>query len=71
MILYQKVDMNILRFAEYFPDAASCRNDFKAKREQEGLICKKCSSCDHYWLRISGNGNVSNAHFERPLGVGR
>ena len=50
-ILYQKVDMNILKFAAEFPDEHSCRIDFKTKRENEGVICKKCGSKEHYWLK--------------------
>ena len=70
MILYQKVDMNILRFAEYFPDAASCRNDFKAKREQEGLICKKCSSSDHYWLKNKWQWQCKQCSFRTTIRSG-
>ncbi len=42
--------MNILKFAERFPDEASCVAYFQAKRTKEGVICKNCSSSDHYWL---------------------
>ena len=62
--------MNILRFAEYFPDEASCRNDFKAKREQEGLICKKCSSIDHYWLKNKWQWQCKQCSFRTTIRSG-
>lgn len=42
--------MKITEFNKYFPDEHSCRMDMKEKREQEGVICKKCSNGEHYWL---------------------
>ena len=42
--------MNILKFNERFPDEAACIEYFKAKRIDEGVICKKCKGIDHYWL---------------------
>jgi len=42
--------MNLIKFIENFPDELSCRSRFKAVRDQEGVICRKCGSRDHYWL---------------------
>ncbi len=43
--------MNILKFNELLPDEKSSRNHFKSARESQGVICKKCSSKDYYWLK--------------------
>jgi transposase-like protein len=41
--------MNILDFYKEYPDELSCKLKFKAIRDKEGVICKKCNSKDHYW----------------------
>jgi hypothetical protein len=43
--------MNLLNFTRRFPNEQSCKDDFKKKREQEGVICKKCGCKEHYWLK--------------------
>ena len=40
--------MTVLEFVDMFPDEQSCRDDFKVKREKEGVICKKCRNVNHY-----------------------
>jgi transposase-like protein len=42
--------MNILSFNNRFPDEQSCRDYLKQKREDQGLICKRCGSMKHYWF---------------------
>ena len=42
--------MNLLDFIQTFPDEESCKLKFKQIREQEGVICRKCGSKEHYWL---------------------
>jgi len=42
--------MNILDFMDTYPDEHSCKIDIKQKREEMGIICKKCSNTEHYWL---------------------
>ena len=42
--------MNLLEFANKFPDKATCRQRFKEIRVKEGVECKKCTCTDHYWL---------------------
>lgn len=41
--------MRLSEFFRQFPDETSCKVHFKTIREQEGVICKKCNSKDHYW----------------------
>ena len=43
--------MNIFNFTQCFPDEDACMMHFKAQREQNGVICPKCGSKAHYWLR--------------------
>jgi len=58
MKLYQKVDMNILKFAEEFPDETSCRTDFKSKREAKASFARSVAVRTIIGLKRSGNGNV-------------
>lgn len=43
-------DMNLINFIEQFPDETTCKLKFKEIRDQEGVVCRKCGSRDHYWL---------------------
>jgi len=43
--------MNLIKFIESFPDESSCRIKFKEFRDEQGVICRKCGSKDHYWLQ--------------------
>ena len=69
-ILYQKVDMSILRFFEEFPDEQSCRSHFKDQREKEGVICKKCSYDEHYWLKGKEQWQCKKCRFRTTLRSG-
>jgi len=42
--------MNIFSFGVHFTDEKSCREHFKAQRDREGVVCKRCKSTEHYWL---------------------
>lgn len=41
--------MNLLDFTARFATEESCANYMKEKREEEGIICKKCGHTKHYW----------------------
>jgi transposase-like protein len=43
--------MILLSFIERFPDEASCKRTFKAFRDTQGVVCKKCGHENHYWLK--------------------
>jgi len=47
--------MNLIKFIESFPDESSCRIKFKEFRDAQGVICRKCGSKDHYWLKTIEN----------------
>lgn len=62
--------MNILRFIEEFPDAQSCKSDFKENREKEGVFCKKCGCSDHYWLQNKWQWQCRRCKFRTTLRSG-
>jgi hypothetical protein len=43
--------MNIFTFGEHFKDEVTCRLHFKKQRDQIGVICSRCKSTEHYWLK--------------------
>jgi hypothetical protein len=43
--------MNLIKFIQSFPDETSCRIRFKEFRDAHGVICRRCGSTDHYWLK--------------------
>lgn len=62
--------MNILKFEERFPDEESCIRFFKVKREQEGVVCKKCKEKDHYWLHRKSMFQCKSCGFRTSLKSG-
>jgi hypothetical protein len=62
--------MTILEFTDKFPDEASCRKDFKEKRESEGIICKKCKGLYHCWLPSKEQWACKSCHFRTILRSG-
>lgn len=62
--------MNILKFEARFPDEESCLVFFKAKREKEGVICKKCRGKEHYWLHSKCIFQCKNCEFRTSLKSG-
>ena len=62
--------MNILRFIEEFPDEHSCITHFKKSREKEGVICKKCNSKEHYWLKNKNQWECKTCKFRTTLRSG-
>lgn len=62
--------MNILRFIEEFPTEESCKLDFRANREQEGIICKKCGCKEHYWLKNKWQWQCKQCRFRTTLRSG-
>ena len=41
--------MNLLNFQAEYPDELSCRAKWKLYRDQQGVVCPKCGSTEHYW----------------------
>jgi ribosomal protein L37AE/L43A len=42
--------MNLFDFHKTFPDEAACEQYLRLKREQEGIVCPKCSQSNYYWM---------------------
>ena len=51
LLSLQEKIMNLLDFGSYFPDEESCIEHFKAQREKQGVVCKKCNNTTHYWKK--------------------
>lgn len=62
--------MNIFSFGIQFTDESSCRNHFKAQRDNEGVICKKCSHTVHYWLANKWSYQCKNCKYRTSLRCG-
>lgn len=62
--------MNIIKFVEEFPTEKSCRDHFKAVREKEGIVCKKCKGTKHYWLKAKEMWQCSRCEFRTTLRSG-
>lgn len=62
--------MNIINFINRFPDEASCIEFIKEQRIQQGIICKKCSGCKHYWLENKVCFQCSSCGFRTSIKSG-
>ena len=62
--------MTILEFMEQFPTEKSCREDFRIKREKEGVCCKKCTNKKLYWLKNKEQWQCSSCSFRTTLRSG-
>ena len=62
--------MKIYEFTQIFPNEYSCRMHFKAFREKEGIVCKKCSCSKHYWLQSKWQWQCSECRFRTTLRSG-
>ena len=62
--------MSILAFTQQFPTNESCKLHFKLEREKEGVICKKCSQTEHYWLFSKWQWQCKNCSFRTTLRSG-
>ncbi len=62
--------MNILEFVDIFPDEISCKLHFKQVRETQGVVCKKCNSHKHYWLKAKYQWQCAQCGFRTTLKSG-
>lgn len=62
--------MSILAFTQQFPTNESCKLHFKLERENQGIICKKCSQTEHYWLKSKWQWQCKNCSFRTTLRSG-
>lgn len=62
--------MTIIEFLHYFPNEEACKRHFKAQREKQGIICKKCRCEKHYWLESKWQWQCSSCRFRTTLKSG-
>lgn len=62
--------MKLTRFSQEFPTEESCREHFRFRREQQGVICKKCKCEKHYWLSSKSQWQCSSCNFRTTLRSG-
>ncbi len=55
---------------EQFPDELSCKSHVNEARSEEGVICKKCQSKKHYWLKSKWMWQCSDCGFRTTLRSG-
>lgn len=41
--------MRLLEYYKEYPDELTCRLKFKAIRDKQGVVCRKCQCTSHYW----------------------
>lgn len=62
--------MNIINFINRFPDEASCVEFIKHARLQQGIICKRCSHSQHYWLENKKSFQCASCKFRTSIKSG-
>jgi len=62
--------MNIINFTQSFPDEEACIKHFRVLREQNGVVCYKCGSRAHYWLRKKLSYECKHCHSRQSLRAG-
>ena len=62
--------MNLLNFIQQYPDEQACIEHFKAQREQNGIICTKCGSIEHRWLKNKLSYECKHCHSRQSLRSG-
>ena len=62
--------MNSIQFTRDFPDEAACRAHFRAARELEGIVCKKCGCKKHWWLKNKDQWKCSGCDFRTTIRSG-
>ena len=48
----------------------TCRLDFKAQRDKQGVVCKKCSCTEHYWKKDKWSYECKSCKFRISLRSG-
>jgi len=62
--------MNIFTFTAHFGDDNACRLDFKAQRDKQGVVCKKCGCTHHYWKKDKWSYECKSCGFRTSLRSG-
>ncbi len=43
--------MDLIKFIDHYKSEEACRKKFKAIRDKQGVVCKRCNGIEHYWLK--------------------
>lgn len=62
--------MTIIELLAQYNTEEICRNDFKERRESQGVKCKKCGCKKHYWLSSKSQWECSKCSFRTGLKSG-
>jgi hypothetical protein len=62
--------MNLINFIDKYPNEDACKGHFKLHREKEGVVCKKCKSTKHYWLKNKWTWQCIQCEFRTTLRSG-
>jgi len=62
--------MNLFKLTAHFGSEESCRLHFKMLRDQKGVICAKCKSTTHYWLKNKWSYECVSCKFRTSLRSG-
>lgn len=62
--------MSVLRLVEEFPNEQSCIDHFKFCGEKGRVLCKKCDSQEHYWLKNKRQWECKQCKFRTTLKSG-
>ena len=62
--------MRNTEFYSTFSDEQACRDHFKSMRDRQGVVCKKCGSQEHYWLKSKKMYQCKSCSFRTSLRSG-
>jgi len=62
--------MNILEFGTLYTENESCITHFRNEREKVGIVCKRCSCKDHYWLTSKNQWQCKSCRFRTTIKSG-
>ena len=60
----------MIEFMESYKDERSCRLKFKEVRDKAGVVCKECTSTEHYWLSSKEMYQCKKCRFRTSLRSG-
>jgi len=70
LLIINIIYMSIQDFFRRFPDEVSCRAHFKAEREKQGVVCKRCGHGEHYWISTRDQYQCRECKFRTTLRSG-
>lgn len=62
--------MNLFSFTAHFDSEEACRNHFKEERDKIGVVCKRCSHAEHFWIKSRWSYECKNCRSRTSLRSG-